>query len=66
MCCQQDLRAVCPRGARCSICLQTLDLAQDNLMVYDKAADDAILAKLARRRESFIDDPAAADSAPQQ
>eukprot|EP00972_Heterocapsa_arctica_P090507 13354128-Heterocapsa_arctica.AAC.1 len=35
-------------------------------MVYDKAADDAILAKLAHRRESYTDDPAAASSAPQQ
>eukprot|EP00972_Heterocapsa_arctica_P021608 3178340-Heterocapsa_arctica.AAC.1 len=42
--------------------------AQDDLMVYDKAADDAIFAKLAARRERFIDDldAAASSSAPQQ
>eukprot|EP00972_Heterocapsa_arctica_P053939 7945235-Heterocapsa_arctica.AAC.1 len=31
-CCERDHRTICPRGARCDICNDPLQIAQDNLM----------------------------------
>eukprot|EP00972_Heterocapsa_arctica_P112831 16434011-Heterocapsa_arctica.AAC.1 len=51
----------------CGLCASPIQRAQEDLMVYDKAADDAILKKFAARRDHFVDPPdvASSSSAPQ-